>query len=232
MESILTSSEYFGIFITIAIFLACVWIKNKTKLNLLNPLLISTIIIIALLCIFNIKYETYYNGAKYLSYFLTPTTVCLAIPLYKQVNKLKQNIVAILSGILAGCIANAVVIVLLCKLFNIPKELAASLLPKSVTTPIAVGISTELGGIAAITVFAVILSGLVGAVIAPYVYKIFKIKNPVSQGLGSGTSAHALGTTAAIELGEVQAAMSALAINVTGLMTVFIAPIVSNIFFT
>ena len=232
MESILTSSEYFGIFITIAIFLACVWIKNKTKLNLLNPLLISTIIIIALLCIFNIKYETYYNGAKYLSYFLTPTTVCLAIPLYKQVNKLKQNIVAILSGILAGCIANAVVIVLLCKLFNIPNELAASLLPKSVTTPIAVGISTELGGIAAITVFAVILSGLVGAVIAPYVYKIFKIKNPVSQGLGSGTSAHALGTTAAIELGEVQAAMSALAINVTGLMTVFIAPIVSNIFFT
>lgn len=231
MESILTTSEYFGLFITIAIFLACTWLKNKTKINLLNPLLISTIVIIAILCIFDIKYETYNKGAKYLSYFLTPTTVCLAIPLYKQVQKLKQNVVAILSGIFGGCIANAGIIVILCKLFNIPNELALSLLSKSVTTPIAVGITTELGGITAITVLAVILSGLVGAVIAPYVYKIFKIKNPVSQGLGSGTSAHALGTTAALELGEVQAAMSALAINVTGLMTVFIAPIVGNLFF-
>ena len=232
MESLLTTSEYWGIFTTIAIFIACTYLKNKTKINLLNPLLISTIIIIALLCLLDIKYTTYYNSAKYLSYFLTPTTVCLAIPLYKQINKLKQNVPAILSGIFAGCLANSLAIIILCKLFNMPNELANSLLPKSVTTPIAVGISSELGGITSITVLAVILSGLVGAVIAPYVYKIFKIKNPVSQGLGSGTSSHALGTTAALELGEVQAAMSALAINVTGIMTVFIAPIVSNIFFS
>lgn len=232
MESILATSEYFGFFITVVIFLACTWLKNKTKLNLLNPLLISTIGIIALLLIFDIKYETYYNGAKYLSYFLTPTTVCLAIPLYKQVEKLKQNAVAIISGIFAGCISNAAVIVILAKLFNMSNELAVSLLPKSVTTPIAVGISGELGGISSITVFAVILSGIVGAVIAPYVYKIFKIKNPVSQGLGCGTSAHGSGTSTALELGEVQAAMSALAISVTGLMTVVIAPIVSNIFFS
>ena len=232
MESLFGSSEYFCLFITIVVFLACTWLKNKTKINLLNPLLISTIVIIAILLIFNIEYNAYYNGTKYLSYFLTPTTVCFAIPLYKQLAKLKQNAVAILSGIFAGCISNMVVIVLLSKLFNIPNTLAVSLLPKSVTTPIAVGISTELGGISSITVFAVIFSGIVGTIIAPYVYKIFKIKNNVSQGLGCGTSAHALGTTTAIELGEVQAAMSALAINVTGLMTVIISPIVSQIFFS
>ena len=232
MDSILGASTYFGFFITVIIFLGCTWLKNKTKLSILNPLLTSTIAIIAILLIFNIKYDTYYNGAKYLSYFLTPTTVCLAIPLYKQVEKLTQNAVAILSGILAGCVANAVVIVTLSKVFNISNELAISLLPKSVTTPIALGICNELGGITSITVFAVILSGIVGAVIAPYVYKIFKIKNPVSQGLGCGTSAHGSGTSTALELGEIQGAMSALAISVTGLMTVVIAPIVSNMFFS
>lgn len=232
MDSILSTSNYFGFFITVVIFLACTWLKNKTKLNILNPLLTSTIAIIAILLVFNIKYETYYNGAQYLSYFLTPTTVCLAIPLYKQIEKLKQNAVAIISGILAGCIANSAVIVIFSKIFNMSNELAVSLLPKSVTTPIALGISNELGGISSITVFAVILSGIIGAVIAPYVYKIFKIKNPVSQGLGCGTSAHGSGTSTAMELGEIQGAMSALAISVTGLMTVVIAPIISNIFFS
>ena len=231
MDTILTNSVYFGFFITLFVFLLCTWIKNKTKQTILNPLLTSTIIIVAILLLFNVKYDTYNNGAKYISYFLTPTTVCLAVPLYKQAKKLKENAIAIFSGILAGCIANAVVIVAFVKIFGMSNELAASLLPKSVTTPIAIGIAGEIGGISSITVLAVILSGILGAVLAPTIFKLLKIKDPVSQGLACGTASHGCGTSTALELGEIQGAMSGLSITVTGLMTVIIAPIINNIFF-
>lgn len=231
MDTILSNLTYFGFFLTVIVFLLCSWIKNKTKLTILNPLLTSTIFIVVILLIGRIKYETYNNGAKYLSYFLTPTTVCLAIPLYKQASKLKENAVAIISGVLAGCIANSAVIVLFVKIFKLSNEIAASLLPKTVTTPIAMGISNEIGGITSITVLAVISSGILGAVIAPIILKLLKIDNPVSQGLACGTSAHGCATSTALEIGEVQGAMSGLAISIAGLMTVVIAPIVNGIFF-
>ncbi len=231
MNELLTNSSYFGFVITIILYYICVQIKNKTKNNLLNPLLTCTILIVTILLLCNITYDTYNNGAKYISYFLTPTTVCLAIPLYKQIKILKKNIMAIISGILAGVLANAIVIVGLVKLFGLSNQLGTSLLPKSITTPIALGVVEELGGLSSITVFAVILSGIIGAVIAPTLFKILKINEEVSQGLACGTASHGSGTATALELGEIQGAISGLAITVTGLITTLIVPIVNNIFF-
>lgn len=231
MNEILINSSYFGFAITVIIYLLGVKLKDKTKISLLNPLLTSSLVIVAILLLGNIKYETYNNGAKYISYFLTPTTVCLAIPLYKKLKVLKENWLAIISGICAGVLANAVVIVILVKLLGMSNELGTSLLPKSITAPIAIGVVDELGGISSITVFAVILSGALGAVIAPSMFKLLKIKEEVSQGLACGTASHGSGTSTALELGEVQGAISGLAIIVTGLITTFVVPIVNNIFF-
>lgn len=231
MQDFLQQTSYFGFVITIVIYYLSLYIKNKTKLSILNPLLVTTIIIVAILLVFNINYETYNIGAKYISYFLTPTTVCLAIPLYKQIKILKKNVIGILSGILAGIIANATVIVLLTKIFKMNNELGTSLLSKSITAPIAIGLTDELGGISSITVFAVILSGIIGAAIAPTIFKLLHIKDETAQGLACGTSAHGSGTTTALELGEIQGAMSGLAIIVTGLITTIIAPVVNHIFF-
>ena len=183
MQEILLNSVYFGFSLTLIIYFFSLWLKNKTKIILFNPVLISSILIICILMVLNIDYDTYNNGAKYIPYFLTPTIVCLAVPLYKQLNILKKNIVAVISSILAGCLANAIVITILLKLFNMSNELAVSLLPKSITAPIAIGIAEELGGIIPITVFAVILSGIVGATIAPIIFKMLRIKNDVAQGL-------------------------------------------------
>lgn len=231
MQSFLQQTSYFGFVITIVVYYLALSIKNKTKLSILNPLLVTTIIIVAILLGLNINYETYNIGAKYISYFLTPTTVCLAIPLYKQIRVLKKNIIGILSGILAGVIANAAIIVFLTKIFEMSDELGTSLLSKSITAPIAIGLTDELGGISSITVFAVILSGIIGAAIAPTIFKLLRIKDETAQGLACGTSAHGSGTTTALELGEIQGAMSGLAILVTGLITTIIVPIVNHIFF-
>lgn len=231
MQQLLQQSSYFGFFITIIIFYLSILLKDKTKITIFNPLLITTIIIVSILLLFNIDYETYNNGAKYISYFLTPTTVCLAVPLYKKVQILRKNIIAIISGILSGVIANATVIVLFSKLFHMKSELGTSLLAKSITAPIAIGLTDEMGGISSITVFAVVLSGIIGAAIAPTMFKVFRIKNEVAQGLACGTSAHGSGTTTALELGEIQGAMSGLAIIVTGLITTVVVPIINSIFF-
>jgi len=231
MQDFLQQTSYFGFVITIAVYCLALQIKKKTKLSILNPLLITVVILVAILLTFNISYETYNIGAKYISYFLTPTTVCLAIPLYKQVRMLRKNILGILSGILAGVIANAAVVVLLTKVFGMGNELGSSLLAKSITAPIAIGLTDELGGIPSITVFAVVLSGIIGAAIAPTVFKLLHIKDKTAQGLACGTSAHGSGTTTALELGEIQGAMSGLAIIVTGLITTIVAPIVAHLFF-
>lgn len=231
MNEFLQQSSYFGFVLTIIIYYLAVLLKNKAKKSILNPLLITTIIIVIILLIFNIKYETYNIGAKYISYFLTPTTVCLAVPLYKQIKILKKSILGILSGIIVGALANAFVIVIFVKCFKMDNILGTSLLSKSITAPIAIGVTDELGGISSITVFAVILSGIIGAVIAPIIFKLLRIKSPVAQGLACGTAAHGSGTTTALELGEIQGAISGLAIIITGLITTLVVPIINSIFF-
>lgn len=225
VKEIIINSAYFGIAISIFIYFLSLKIRSMTKLDFINPLLITIILVIVFLLSFKIDYETYNSSAKYLSYLLTPATVCLAIPLYKQLNLLKKNIKAVIIGITVGVITSLGSIFLMSYLLGLTHEQYVSLLPKSVTTAIGVGISEELGGIPSITIAAIVLTGNLGNLLAVWVCKLFKIKEPIAVGLAIGTSSHALGTTKALEIGEVEGAMSSLSIAVAGLLTVVFASV-------
>lgn len=226
MKQAIFESIFFGIFLTLFTYQIGYMMQRKWKKPFLNPILIATILIIAVLMLFKVDYETYNLGGQYISFLLTPVTVCLAVPLYRQMEVLKKNLMAVLCGIISGCFAHILVLVGLAALFKLDGELLRSLLSKSVTTPIAIGITSEIGGITVITIAGVMVAGISGAVIGPYILKFFRIKEPVAQGLGLGTASHAVGTSKAMELGEVQGAMSSLAIVVTGILTVIIVPLV------
>lgn len=230
MNEFLQSSVYFGFFLTLFGYWLSVKISKKVKKTFCNPLLISIILIIGFLKLAGISYDTFDNGAKYINYFLTPSTVCLAVPLYRQIRLLKENITAVLISIFSGSLACAGLIFGMSRMFALEGNIYASLVPKSVTTAIALGVSEELGGLAAVTVMAVSVTGISGAVIATTVFKIFHIEEPIAQGLAVGTASHAIGTSKALELGEIQAAMSSLAIVVTGVLTVIIGPIVAGLY--
>ena len=224
MNAFLMETAYFGVVLTLLGYWFATWIAGKVKSTLCNPILISAMMIIGILAAFHIEYTTYQKGAAYITYFLNPATVCLAVPLYRQYCVLKENITAVICGIFAGCLGCLVTIAGLAFVFQLSPELTASLLPKSITTAIALGLSEEIGGIASITVAAVIVTGIFGASIASAMCKILKIEEPVAQGLAIGASAHAVGTSRALELGEIQGAMSSLAIVVTGILTVLLVP--------
>jgi len=194
--------------------------KKKFKLAILNPLLIGTICVIGFLLIFRIDYEEYNEGAKYISYLLTPATVCLAVPLYEQLSLLKKNFMAVAVGILSGVLASLVSVLALAKLFDLNHQQYVTLLPKSITTAIGMGVSEELGGLVTITVAVIVITGILGNVIAEFICKIFKIHEPIAKGLALGTASHAIGTAKAMEMGQIEGAMSSLAIAVAGLLTV------------
>lgn len=200
-------------------------IRRKWKFAILNPLLISIIIVIAVLLVLRMDYETYNEGAKYLSYLLTPATVCLAIPLYEQLEHLKKNVKAIAAGILSGVLSSLVSVWALSAAFGLSHEEYVTLLPKSITTAIGMGVSEELGGIVTITVAVIIVTGVLGNIIAELVCRLFRIKEPVAKGIAIGSASHAIGTAKALEMGEVEGAMSSLSIAVSGLLTVIGASI-------
>ena len=227
--NIFTNNIFFGLFVSLIAFEVGLIIYRKTKLPLFNPLLIAIIIVIGFLKLFNIDFDTYNESGKFINMFLGPATVILAVPLYKQLLLLKKNFVPIIIGISIGSVVSVISVILLSTVFNLDKEIIISLIPKSVTTPIGVEISNSLGGITGITVMAVILTGITGAIIAPTVCKIFKINNPVARGIGIGTASHAVGTSKALEIGETEGAMSSLAIGIAGLITVVVAPICLDI---
>lgn len=229
MKELLMHSLYFGMVISIGTYLFGVWLRKKVLLAILNPLLVSIVLTIAFLLVFKIDYKDYNEGARYLSYFLTPATVCLAIPLYRQLELLKHHFTAVAGGIVSGVLASAFSIFALSKLFGLGHEHYVTLLPKSITTAIGIGVSEEAGGIVTLTVVSIVITGILGNVIADVIFKLFKIKEPVARGLALGTSAHAIGTARALELGEIEGAMSSLAIAVAGLLTVVVVPIVSGL---
>jgi putative effector of murein hydrolase len=175
-----------------------------------------------------VDYADYNEGAQYISYLLTPATVCLAIPLYKQLALLRQNLLAVVIAIAAGVAASAVSIFLLCLLFRMEHVYYVTLLPKSITTAIGMGVSEEAGGIVTITVVCIIVTGILGNIIGETVFRFLHLENPIARGLALGTSAHAVGTAKALELGEIEGAMSSLSVAVAGLMTVVVVPLVSN----
>lgn len=224
INEVLSESLFFGMILSLLAYKIGFEIQRKWKKVYFNPLLIAIVLVIVFLLITGISYETYQYGAKYLSYFLTPVTVCLAVPLYKQLQTLKQNMPAILISIAIGCLSHAGVLIGIAVICKLDKQLLMSVMSKSVTTAIALGVTNEIGGIQGITVIGVMVAGISGAVLGPSILKWFKITEPVAQGLAMGSASHAIGTSKAIELGQIQAAMSSLAIVVTGILTVVIVP--------
>ena len=184
---------------------------------------------IAFLKATGISYTDYNTGASYISYFLTPSTVCLAIPLYKQLELLKKNLTAVAAAITAGVIGSVVSVYVMSMIFRLEHVHYVSLLPKSITTAIGMGVSEEAGGIVTMTIVSIILTGILGNIVADGWFKLVGIKEPIAKGLALGTSAHAIGTAKALELGEVEGAMSSLSIAVAGLMTVVAVPIMSGL---
>lgn len=229
MKQILDQSVYFGLWITIAAYLAGLLLKQKFKLAIFNPLLIAILLVIAVLSLTGVEYSAYQQGAQLISSLLTPATVCLAIPLYKQLHLLKKYTAAVVMGIFSGVLASAASIYLLTKIFGLGHEHYVSLLPKSITTAIGLGLSEELGGIVTLTVLSIIITGVFGNMFAELLLNLFRITHPVARGLAIGTSSHALGTAKALEIGEVEGAMSSLSIVVAGIMTVIIAPMLTGL---
>ena len=228
MNNFAGDTLFFGVVISLIGYEIGALLKRKLKLALFNPLLISIIFVMVVLSVGRIDYDSYYEGAKYLSYLLTPATVCLAVPLYEQLELLKKHKSAIVAGIISGVIASMGSVLLLAVIFHLNHEEYVTLLPKSITT--AIGVSEELGGIVTITVAVIIITGVLGNMIAEVVCRVFHIEEPVAKGLALGTSAHAIGTARAMEMGEVEGAMSSLAIAVAGLLTVVAATVFANFY--
>jgi predicted murein hydrolase (TIGR00659 family) len=217
------SSPFFGIVLSVAAYCIGVFLQKKTRSVAVNPLLIAVLLIICFLSLFNIPLSSFNQGGDFITLFLTPATAVLALPIYRQIQLLKKNLLPVLVASAAGSAVSMGSIYLLCQLFQLDQTMTASLLPKSVTTPIAIEVSSALGGIPSITVAAVVFTGILGAVLSPLLIKLFRVDNPVAAGIAIGASSHAVGTSKAIELGEVQGAMSGIAIAVSGLFTVLFA---------
>lgn len=223
MKEILFNSLFFGFILSLLFYMFGIFLKKKLKLAIFNPLLIAVVLSIIFLIIFKIDYEIYNEGAKYLSYLLTPATVCFAIPLYKQLQILKKNALAIFTGIFAGVISSLGSILLLSMAFGLTNQEYVTLLPKSITMAIGVDVAEEFGGIAAITAASILITGIVGNVIAERTCKIFKITDPIAKGIAIGSSSHVIGTSKALEMGEIEGAVSSLSIVVSGIITVIAA---------
>ena len=209
-----------GVTISLLAYLAGSLLKKKFKSGILNPLLISIIITILVLVCARVDYDTYNQGAVYLSWFLTPATVCLAIPLYEQWSLLKKNFKAIILGITAGVLTSLCTVFVLSKIMHLSHEEYVTLLPKSITTAIGMGVSEELGGHVAVSVVVIIVTGVLGNIFAEKFLKLLRIQEPIAKGIAIGCSAHALGTAKAMEMGTIEGAMSSLSIVVCGVMTV------------
>ena len=224
MNNLLETSLFAGVSISLVSYMIGLALKKKFKLGIFNPLLISIIFTIVILVCANVDYETYNKGAVYLSWFLTPATVCLAIPLYEQWQLLKRNFKAVILGISAGVLTSLCTVLILAKLMKMTHREYVTLLPKSITTAIGMGVSEELGGYVTITVAVIVVTGVLGNIFG----ELIKITEPISKGLALGASSHAIGTAKAIEMGEIEGAMSSLAIAVTGILTVVLASVFAN----
>ena len=223
MLDFLLNGEYTGNFFFVALTLAAFGIgflcQKKWKLAILNPLLIATVLVIAFLLLTGIPNEQYQMGCRSLTWLLTPATICLAISFYQQFQRLKKHLVVICVGIFVGTICSLGSVYLLCLAFGVDSTITASLLPKSVTTAIGKPLSEELGGLAAITTAVIVITGVLGSIIGPLLCKIFRIKDPIAQGVAFGTSAHVIGTTKAAQMSELAGAVSSFSLTFAGLLT-------------
>ncbi len=231
MSEFFSSSFFVGIITTIISFEIAGVVSNRFKHPLANQYLLASIILVIIVRTLDITYDEYYNSAKYINYFATPATVCFAIPLYKQIKELKENLIPIFSSIVLGVFINISCVYLLSSILNTTNLEYFSMIPKHVTSPISVPLSAKYGGISTITILAVMVSGVGGNVMGESIIKLFRIKHHVSIGVALGSTSHAVGTAKALQMGETEGAMSGLAVAITGFITVFIGPVFTNIHF-
>ena len=216
----LIGSPFFGITLTIVAYWAGVRIQKRTGLAICNSLLLTTLMLIAVLTVFGIPYESYNAGGRLVDMMLGPATACMAVSIYRKWDLLKKNVLPILAGCFAGSVTGVVSVFLLCRLFGLDDTLTVTLLPKAVTTPIATALTAPYGGIVSITAVAVIFTGILGNLLAPFLIRLFRVEDdPLAAGLAIGACSHGIGTARALELGETEGAMSGLAIGICGLMT-------------
>ena len=220
MNDFFQNSVFFGVMVSILTYGAGMMLQKKFRLAVFYPLLISIILTILVLVTAHIDYKTYYASAKYLSYLLTPATVCLAIPLYERIEELKKNWKAVLAGISSGVLTSLCSILVMAAFFHLSHKEYVTLLPKSITTAIGMGVSQELGGYVTLTVAVIIITGILGNIFAETICRMFHISEPVAKGVAIGTASHAIGTARAMTMGETEGAMSSLSIAVAGLLTV------------
>ena len=220
---LLMEHQFFGFILCVIAFRLGVWLNKKLKTPIANPLLLAIVLIILFLMATGISVEQFQVGGSLVNMLLAPATAILALSIYRQREILKEYFLPIVAGCFVGSITSIGSVYGLCKLFRLDEKVSSSLLPKSVTTPIAMKVAESLGGISSITVAAVVVTGIIGAIIAPLLIKVFRVKNPVAAGVAIGTCSHAMGTTKAIEIGEIEGAMSSVAIGVSGLVTVLVS---------
>ncbi len=230
MNDLFLNSAMAGVTLSLVVYMLGCWLKKRTGLALFNPLLLSIIVTILVLIVGKVDYDTYNEGAKYLSWFLTPATVSLAIPLYEQLTLLRKNFKAVMAGIVAGVLSSLVAILVMSVLLGLSHTEYVTLLPKSITTAIGMGVAEELDGYVTITVAAIVTTGVLGNILAEPVLRLFRITEPIAKGVALGSSAHAIGTAKAMELGDIEGAMSSLSIAVAGLLTVIGATVFSSLY--
>lgn len=230
MKEEILNNPFFGVILSLVSFRIGERLFEKTKLAVFNPFLISLLICIAFLKFFDIPLEWYNKGGDIIAFFLAPATVALALPLYRQLPLLRRYAVPVAVGGMVGAVTAIVSVVVFGKLLGIDNTLLVSFLPKSITTPLGLELSRMIGGVPAITVVAIMITGLTGNILSPVVFRLCRISHPVAKGLGLGVSSHVFGTNRALEMGETEGAMSALALVFAGLLTVGLAPLLKFLF--
>ena len=223
MHEFLAESVYMGVMLTIGTYCIGIWLKKKTGWTLLNPLLVSIVLSICFLYATSTTYESYSEGASTISYLLTPATVCLAVPLYEQIEHLKRNYHAVTLGIVAGVLSSMLSILGMVLLLGMDHQAYVTMLPKSITTAIGMSVSEELGGNVPITIFLIIITGITGNICAEKFLSIIKVKHPIAKGISIGSASHVIGTAKAMEMGQTEGAMSSLYIVTSGILTVVMA---------
>lgn len=225
MLEFLSDVSLFPLVLTIGTYQIGVWCQKKTKSPLCNPILVAVVLVVGILLLTGYPVADYQSGTKGLTWLLTPATVCLALPLYEQLKVLKKNLPAILLGVGAGTVTSLAVIIGMCYLFGLDRQISVSLLPKSITTAMGIVLSGQNGGLEALTTAVIIVTGIIGALVGSILCKVFRIKDPIAQGVAFGTASHVVGTSRANELSDLTGAVSSLSLACAGILTAVLFPV-------
>lgn len=223
------TNKYFLIALTFIVYVAARMLQKRTGVSMLNPILITTIVLIAFLLCTGIDYDTYSQGGSYIEFWLKPAVVALGVPLYKQLEAIKKQLLPILAAELAGCVAGIVSVVLVAELLGATKDVVLSLAAKSVTTPIAMEVTAAVGGIPSLTAAVVVCTGIFGGMAGFRMMKMSHVNSPIARGLSMGTAAHAVGTSVAMDAGYRYGAFSSLGLTINGLLTALLTPFILNL---